>query len=860
MTNVPIEIKIDNSPLTSHYIPRARVDAILDRAARCKLVYVLAGAGFGKTQAVYHYIQAQQDAVVRWLQLTESDNIGSRYWEHLTYNISFDNPDLAVRLREFGFPETSARFKQFVDILKSTEHRSLKTFLVLDDFHLIHSKQALTFAERCAYLQIPGACVIIISRKEPGINAVPLLSRGEVSIITEDDLRYTDNELADLLKQSGVEFHADDVPAFLDATEGWALAVKLLSLVLKRTPQDIGYALDVMRQNVFKLLEIEAFNDFPESTRKEMVKLTLIPDLHLKPREIENDSFFTEDASRLASFMWYDSLTGEYRFHPLYMEFLQSKQDILTDEERLDAYRWAAQRCFENNLYMDAMEYLSKSHQYDRMLELLLSYPFKLPYDACEHLLGVLEEIDTDGAGAATRSVLLLKNLFCPLFYIGMGNFEKARELSLSTIKKWGSSDEAIAPYLLYTAYSNLSYIETYTCTLTHEYKFAEHLKRAVEYFNASFVLPVKVEGPFGVADLRAFACLVGEGAALSEFDLFVESARDAALYIDQTYHSMYAGYDELAAGELAFFMNQLDAARININNAVIKAREKKQYSIEMMAQYYLLRMAIHEGDGRLTNEMLRQLNAHLGNADFWNRQLLYDLFAGSFYTHIGLNDMVPSWLALEEKEEVSGIRIPVRELIVGVRYYFAHGMYKQALALLINSSPREPLERFHFGELIFSLLFAVARLNTGDAAGAAADFNKAYGLSLGGVFIMPFIELGKTFRPLAAAVSSQKSLGIPPEWLKSTGRKASIYAKKTAVIMRMIKRERQEDEIATLSEREMKVLKDLSHGLSRDEISAHQYLSRNTVDKVLQSVFIKLNARNSSDALRIAMEHKLIN
>jgi len=96
-----------------------------------------------------------------------------------------------------------------------------------------------------------------------------------------------------------------------------------------------------------------------------------------------------------------------------------------------------------------------------------------------------------------------------------------------------------------------------------------------------------------------------------------------------------------------------------------------------------LFRIATHEGDGPLTNEVLRQLHGHLDNAHFWNRQMLYDLFADSFYSHIGITDMVPSWLALGEKEQAPYIRIPARELIVGVRYYFARGKYKQALAIL---------------------------------------------------------------------------------------------------------------------------------------------------------------------------------
>ena len=860
MPNAPIETVLTDSPLTGRFISRPRIDAIFDRATRCKLVYVIAGAGYGKTRAVHHYIKNQPDAVVRWLQLNEGDNVGSGYWEHLAHNIAFDNPDLAARLREFGFPDTLARFKQFAEILKSTEHRSRKTFLVLDDFHLVQSKQALTFAERCAYLKIPGACVIIISRNEPGINAVSLLARGNLGIITEDELRYTGEELSDFFRQSGIPFSGNDIPRFLGATNGWAFAVKLLSLVLARMPQDTGRALEVMKQNIFKLLEIEAFSDFPESAQKTLVRLSLTPGL--LPTSLQGTAgggFFTENAPQLASFMWYDSLTGDYKVHPLYMEFLQSKQHMLSEDEKLDAYRRAAQWCCENSFTMDAMTYFAKSRQFDRILDIMLSYPFKLPYDACKHMLGILEAIEPCGGEPEDRSVLILRSLIRPLLYAGMGDFDKARELSLEAIKKWERSDAPLSSYLLYIAYMILAYIGLYTCTVTHSYDFAGHLKKAFEYLKTSSVPPVETQGPFSVVDVRAFACLVGDGADLREFDRFVETAREAALYIDQSDHNIYSGYSDLAACELAFFRNQLSLARNFANNSVLEARRKKQYSIEAMAQYYLLRMAIHEGDGPLTSEMLKQLRDHLDNADFWNRQLMYDLFAGSFYAHVGLVGMAPSWLALDEKDTVSDVHIPARELIVGVRYHFARGKFQQALAILCNSYPREPQERFHFGELIFSLLFAVARLRTGDAPGAADDFIRAYEMSFGGEFEMPFIELGKAFKPLAAAVTAREDNPVPDQWLKTTGRKASIYAKKTAVIMNMVKREYKAADTVHLSGRELEVLKDLYHGLSRDEIAANQFLSRNTVDKVLQSIFIKLEANNSSDALRIAIEKKLI-
>jgi LuxR family maltose regulon positive regulatory protein len=314
-----------------------------------------------------------------------------------------------------------------------------------------------------------------------------------------------------------------------------------------------------------------------------------------------------------------------------------------------------------------------------------------------------------------------------------------------------------------------------------------------------------------------------------------------------------------LVACELAFFKNQHDSAIHHAHNAVLKAREKKQYSIEIMAQFYLLCLAMHEGDYSLTKEILRQMRDHLDNPDFWNRQLLYDLFTGSFYAQIELPGMMPSWLAIDGRAKTSEVHIPVREIIVSVRHYLAARKYRQAFTILCNSSPRAPRHRFLFGELIISLLFAVTRLKTGDTDGAVKDFEKAYNISFEGVLEMPFIELGKEFRLLAAAASGQADCSIPEDWLKKVERKASIYAKKTAVIKNSFKEEKNIKDAISLSEREREVLGDLYHGLSREEIAENRFLSINTVKKILQSIYIKLDAYNSVDAIRIAIDKKLI-
>jgi len=196
---------------------------------------------------------------------------------------------------------------------------------------------------------------------------------------------------------------------------------------------------------------------------------------------------------------------------------------------------------------------------------------------------------------------------------------------------------------------------------------------------------------------------------------------------------------------------------------------------------------------------------------------------------------------------------------MIGVNELIALKKFDQALTVLSYSYPREPNERFYFGELFFSLMSAVSKMKTGDASGALADFKKAYDTSFKGLFEMPFIETGKNLHQLVTAASSREELGIPKEWLTKIGRKANIYAKKIVIISDLYKAETKKKDAYQLSDREQKVLLDLYHGLTREEIAENQYLSLATVKKILESIRIKLDANNVADVIRIAIKNNLI-
>jgi DNA-binding CsgD family transcriptional regulator len=352
---------------------------------------------------------------------------------------------------------------------------------------------------------------------------------------------------------------------------------------------------------------------------------------------------------------------------------------------------------------------------------------------------------------------------------------------------------------------------------------------------------------------------LVGEGVELEEFDRFLEAARQAAVSVSEIYQKMYCGYDDLVACEIAFFKNQPDMVKKYANQAILKARETNQHSIEEMAAQYLFRIAMQEGDYPIIKNILEQGRGRSDNPEFGGRQMLYEFFTSLLYAQIGSAKTVPLWSVSDENESADEVHVPTKELIIGVKYYFAAKKYHRALMLLSNSIPKNPQEKFLFGELSIVLLTAIAKIKTDDNSGAVRDFEKAYSLSFNGIFEMPFIERGTELHSLVVAALNQSDCNIPKEWLKKIDRKASIYTKKAAVVLNAFKRDKNIKDSAQLSPREREVLDDLYHGLSREEIATNRYLSINTVHKIIQSIYIKLDAYNNVDAIRIAMDKNLL-
>lgn len=163
-----------------------------------------------------------------WYQVDASDRDVNGFFHHLrvgaehllerALQLPLPQPGLPIGLDGFARRFFAALFEQLPARLS----------LVFDDQHEAseHPEYNLVFRE-LLLARPSGVRIYVGSRRAPPASLVRFRASGEVAVIELDALRFDTREIASLLLQRGGS--ANDGPALLAATGGWAIAVSLLA-------------------------------------------------------------------------------------------------------------------------------------------------------------------------------------------------------------------------------------------------------------------------------------------------------------------------------------------------------------------------------------------------------------------------------------------------------------------------------------------------------------------------------------------------------------------------------------------------------------------------------------------------------
>ena len=837
-----------NSESLFHF-ERSRLNNLFMEAVKYRLVVVCAGAGYGKTSAVHDFLEKYEAATI-WVQLTELDNERAHFWETSVHAIGQINQALAKVTGKFGFPDTKEKLNHIASILqKHTDMR--RRIIVFDDFHWIDDPLIIRFMEECIFFKTPpGTSVFLVSRTAPRINIAGMIYRDQIFNVSENDLRFTESELAQYFHSRNNSIKPESLREIMQDTGGWAFAINLIARSYQKAPGYGGYLQSAMKTNIFQLIETEIWDEISERLQSFLIRLSLIDHLSMDLISLlaGEDETLIAELERQTAYVRRDSYVNAYLIHPLFLEFLRQKHALLSENQKRKTYAIAGNWCNKNGFRIDALTYFEKIGDYQSIVYILFGLPAQIPEDISRYAASIFDRAPVENFDKVEFvAEMHLRTYMC------QGHWQKSLELVEYYEKKFLElpEDNVVAKRTLARLYVCWAYMRALVGITEDVYDFDIYMGKACKIISSTID-----PGKLGPHCPGAWINCIGVSRKGAPEDYIAALERNQVNISPSYISGFMAGEAELARGELEFYRGDTAAAVPHVSLALKKARDREQPGLIHRALYYALRIAASQGNFVQAEQIMKETKDRLNDTEYFNRFVDYDISISWYYCFLGVPENTVDWV----KEEFSPFSHPgfIENFKnqIKARFYYMTRKYPPLLAYIDEMKRRESLL---FERIEMLAMEACIHYKMKNKKKAFSSLAEAYKDALPNGILIPFIELGKDMRTLAAVALKQSGSKIPKPWLEDINRRSASYAKRRTHVIVEYKKAYGITDGIVFSPREAEILTDLSHGLSRVEIANSRNLSVNTVKMVINMLYTKVGAENLADLIRIAVEQKLI-
>ena len=365
-------------------VPRPRLVEMLNEGLDAKrtLTLISAPAGFGKTTLVVDWLK-QTDIPAAWLSLDETDNDPPRFLAYLA--AAFQQVDevigapLLSGLQSLQVPPVE---QILTGLLNEIATRTEAIILVLDDVHLITDTAILQGIEFLLNHQPSQLHVVLTTREDPDLPLARLRARDQLTEIRARDLRFTQPEADAFLRDvMGLSLSDQDVATLEGRTEGWAVGLQLAGLSMQKQSNLKSFIAEFSgsHRHILDYLSQEVLQQQPEDIRTFLLRTSILERLNgplcdaLTDR-IDSDSVLVQLEADNLFIIPLDDERRWYRYHHLFSDLLRSQltrtQPALIPELHRRAARWYE----EHGDIQDAIDHALKDMDLSRAADLIEQY------------------------------------------------------------------------------------------------------------------------------------------------------------------------------------------------------------------------------------------------------------------------------------------------------------------------------------------------------------------------------------------------------------------------------------------------------------------------------------------------------
>jgi LuxR family maltose regulon positive regulatory protein len=232
--NSLIRTKLHLPVVREEVVARLDLQTQFDKGLRSKLTLVIAPAGFGKTTLVASCLAACKIPAA-WLSLDEDDNQVERFLTYLIESLRSVDEKITKNVLPLLLNSQSVPIDAVLtSLINGLDGLDSDIVLVLDDYHLIHSKDV---NEQISFLleHSPHRFhLVIATRSDPNLPVARLRALGQLIELRSSDLRFTESEAAQFLNDL-MQLNLDEksIAALQERTEGWIAGLQLAALSMR---------------------------------------------------------------------------------------------------------------------------------------------------------------------------------------------------------------------------------------------------------------------------------------------------------------------------------------------------------------------------------------------------------------------------------------------------------------------------------------------------------------------------------------------------------------------------------------------------------------------------------------------------
>jgi LuxR family transcriptional regulator, maltose regulon positive regulatory protein len=344
--------KFSPRPLGPNHIERHRLLSVLQQNSHAKLVLVHAPAGFGKTTllAQWHQHLAAAGRGTGWVTVDDDDNDAGRFAVILSHALLPDAGGVTADL--------------FDSINRSLESRAGFT-LFLDE------AEHLTAPDAAHLLEVmldnsPGSLHLVVgSRSRPTLMGTRRRIRDDILELTSTQLAFQSSEIAQFMQvRCGVAPDAEMDDDLARRTEGWAAALQLAAVAIAQgePARTVIEHLAAPSSDLFQYLSQEILIHLPVEQRQFLLETSFLSVLSAPLCDAVTGR--SDSGAVLARFeqahlmlLPVDRGRSLYRYHPLFADCLQQQLRQSNAQQLPELARRASEWCAQAQMPENAVEY-----------------------------------------------------------------------------------------------------------------------------------------------------------------------------------------------------------------------------------------------------------------------------------------------------------------------------------------------------------------------------------------------------------------------------------------------------------------------------------------------------------------------